>query len=135
MICVIIIKHAKFSYILHLSLNCFPAHQPVATNSMHLQSTYNPYLQHLSERRHICNPVKHLQWSFFADQRLQAVDYFDKRAPLWMFDRILNATLSNNLLQLASLRRSIPSLGLQKETLDSPCLLILLIYTKHKPNR
>ena len=32
------------------------------------------------------------------DQRVKAVDYFRKRAPSWMFDRILNATLPNNLL-------------------------------------
>ena len=42
MICVIIIKHTKFSYCSIesqlLSLN--PVHQPAAINSMHLQSTY-----------------------------------------------------------------------------------------------
>ena len=32
------------------------------------------------------------------------------------------------------LRRSFPSLGLHKGILDSPCLLILLIYTKRKNN-
>ena len=30
---------------------------------------------------------------------------------------------------------SIPPLGLNKGILDSPCLLILLIYTKHKSNK
>ena len=49
-----------------------------------------------------------------------------------MFDRILNATLFNNFLYLAEgLRKSFPSLGLHEEILDSPCLLILFIYTKH----
>ena len=33
------------------------------------------------------------------------------------------------------LRRSFPSLGLHKGILDSPCLLILLIYTKRKNNK
>ena len=57
-------------------------------------------------------------------------------APSWMFDRILDATLSNNLLQLAEgLRRTFSSLGLHKVILDSPCFPILLIYTKHKTNR
>ena len=47
-----------------------------------------------------------------------------------MFDRILNATLSNNLLKLAEgLRRSFLSLELHKGSLDSPCLLISL-YTQ-----
>ena len=32
------------------------------------------------------------------DQRVKAVDYFCKRAPSWMFDWILNATLPNNVL-------------------------------------
>ena len=31
-------------------------------------------------------------------QRVKAVDYFRKRAPSWMFGRILNAILPNNLL-------------------------------------
>ena len=65
---------------------------------------------------------------------IKVVGYFCRRAPSWMFDRILDATLSHNLLWLAEcLRRSFPSLGLHKGILDSPCFLILLIYTKHKP--
>ena len=69
-------------------------------------------------------------------QRLQAVGYFCKRAPSWMFDVILNATLSHNLLQLAEgLKRSFLSLGLHKGIFESPCLLILLICTKHKTKR
>ena len=67
---------------------------------------------------------------------LQMIGYFCKRAPSQMFDRILNMTLSNNLLQLVEgLRRSFPSLGLLKRTLDSPSLLIFLIYTEHKTKR
>ena len=35
------------------SLNCFPAHQPVATNSMHFQFSYTPHLQHLQSEAHL----------------------------------------------------------------------------------
>ena len=53
-----------------------------------------------------------------------------------MFDRILNVTLPNNLLEFEEdLRRIYPPLGLHKGTLDSPCFLILLIYTKHTYNK
>ena len=62
-----------------------------------------------------------------------AVACFCRRASSWMFERILNTTLSNNLLQPAEgLSRSFPPLGLRKGILDSSCLLILLIITKHK---
>ena len=49
---------------------------------------------------HIQSLVKHLRWSFFfaSNQRVKAVDYFRRRALSFMFDRILNATLANNLL-------------------------------------
>ena len=118
MIFVIIIKHqTSNSFIVQLDLNYFTAHQPAATNSMHLQSTYTLYLQHLSNCRHIWNPVEQLQWTFIAE----LVDIFGPlaifTAPLWMFDRILNAALSNK----------------HKGILDSPCPLIRLIHTKHKP--
>ena len=77
------------------SFNYFPAHQSAATNSIHLQSTYTPHLQYLSNRRHIQSPVEHLRWSFFCRKSrcLQTVGYFRRRAPSWMFGRILNATL------------------------------------------
>ena len=47
-----------------LSLSHYPAHQPVATNSMNLQSTYTPYLQHFSNWRRIWNTVD-LRRTFF----------------------------------------------------------------------
>ena len=56
------------------------------------------------------------------------VGYFRRRAPLWMFDSVLNETLPNKEVKL-------PSLGLYKGILDFPCLLILLIFTKHKSKR
>ena len=70
------------------------------------------------------------------NQRLQAIGYFLKRAPLWMLDMILYATLSKNLLQLTDgLRRRFTSLGLHKGILDSHCFLFLLIYIIHKTKR
>ena len=54
------------SLIVQWSLNYIPVHQSVAENSMHLQSTYTQYLQHLSNQRCIWSLVKHLWWSFFA---------------------------------------------------------------------
>ena len=60
--------------------------------------------------------------------RTYTVCYFCRRGALQMFERILNAPLSSNLLQFAEdLRRSFPSLELHKGILDSTCLLILLI--------
>ena len=48
-------------------LNRFPVHQPAAFNSMHLQSTYTPHLQHLSNQRSISNHVEYQWRSFFAE--------------------------------------------------------------------
>ena len=46
-------------------------------------------------------------------QHVKAVGYFPKRAPSWMFDRILNVILLKNLLQLEEgMRRSLPLLEL-----------------------
>ena len=50
-----------------------------------------------------------------------------------MLYKILNAILPKNFLQLENLRKSFPLLVL--EILYSQCLLILLIYTKHKGNK
>ena len=122
---------------------------------MHLLSNYNLHLQHLSNRRGIWNLVEHL-WVLFCRNNVQngqtlrqsvdninltiklafkglRPDYFRGRAPSWMFDRTLNATLPKNLLQLAEdLRKSFPPLGLHKGILDSLCLLFLLIHVEHK---
>ena len=101
-----------------------PCNQPVVTNSLHLQSSYTPHLQeHQSEA--------YLESS--QTSAVEAVGYFRGRAPPWMFDRILNATLSNNSLWFEEgLRRSFPPMGLHKRIQDSHCLLILLIYTKNQ---
>ena len=64
------------------SLNHFPAHQLVAVNCMHLQFSYTPHLQHLSNWKCIWNPVVHLLWIFC------------KRGPSWICDMIPNTNLS-----------------------------------------
>ena len=80
-----------------LSLNCFPVHQPVATNSMHLQSSSTPHLQHLQSEVHLKS-----SWTSTVDlfcrnsQCVKVVGCFCRWAPSWMFDRILNATWPNN---------------------------------------
>ena len=58
------------SLVVRSSLNCTPTHQPVATNSMQLQSAYTPHLHHLSNRKHIWIPAEHLRWllSIFAEE-------------------------------------------------------------------
>ena len=56
------------------NLNNFPANQPAATNSMHLQSTWNPHLQYLFNQRCIWNNLmEHLQCSTFV---AEIVDVF-----------------------------------------------------------
>ena len=55
--------------------------------------------------------------------RFKTVGCFCWGAPLLMFYGVLNTT------------RRFPPLGLHKRILNSPCLLILLIYTKHKTIR
>ena len=135
MIYVIIIKHAEFSYSL-IESELLLTHQPAAVNFMHLQSIHTPYLQHLSNWRRIWNPAKHLWWSFF----VETVNVFRQLTSfaeeICQRCLILDVILISDLLWLAiGLRGSFPSLGLHKGIWDSPWLLILLIYTKHKAKR
>ena len=115
-------------------------HQSAVTNSMQLQSTYTPHLQYLQLQAHLESSQTSAVKLFCRNsQRVKTVGYFCRRAPSCifgkMFDRILNATLPNNSLKLGEgLRRSFPPLELRKGILDSPCLLILLIYTSNKEN-
>ena len=82
------------SLIVRLNLSYFPAHQLAATNSRQLQSTYTSDLQHPFSCRRIWNPVKHLRWNICENSRcLHAFGYFRRQPQLWMFDRILEATL------------------------------------------
>ena len=96
----------------------------VATNVMHFQSTHPPQSYSTSSRIHIWNLVGGLRRSLFVETA--NVCCFSKGAPPLMFDGILNA--------MRCLRR-FSSLGLHKEILNSPCLLILLIHTKEKANK
>ena len=76
--------------------------QPVATNSMHLQSTYTPRLKHLSNRRSICSPVKYLRWSIFAKIVFRSLAIFAEElhheclTGHLNLNGHLNATLPNN---------------------------------------
>ena len=63
------------------SLNYFSVQQSMVTNYMHFHSTHIP---------HYSTP----SW-------IEAVGCFCGGAPPWMLDRILNATLTNNLLLLS----------------------------------
>ena len=84
-----------------LSLNYFPVHQPAATNSMHLQSTYTPNLQHIQSGAHLeSSRTSAIELFCGNSQSIKTVGYFRRRAPSWMFDRILNATLPSNSLHL-----------------------------------
>ena len=68
---------------------------------MHLQSTYTSHLQHIqSEANFESNQTSAVELYCGNSQRIKAVGYFCRRAPSWMFDRILNATLPNNYLPL-----------------------------------
>ena len=82
-----------------------------------------PQIYSTSSRIHIWNLVEGLRWSLFVET--VNVGCFSKGAPSLMFDGILNA--------MRCLRLS--SLGLHKEILSSPCLLILLIHTRDKDNK
>ena len=93
--------HKKRFILVWSSLNYFPVHQPAATNSMHLQSTYTPHLQHIQSEAHMeSSRTSAVELYCGNSQRIKAVGYFRRRAPSWMFDRILNATLPNNYLPL-----------------------------------
>ena len=86
--------HKKRFLLLWSSLNYFPVHQPAATNSMHLQSTYTPHLQHIQSEANLeSSRTSTVELYCGNSQRIKAVGYFRRRAPSWMFDRILNATL------------------------------------------
>ena len=78
-------------------------YQSAVTNSMHLQSTYTPHLQCFKSEAYVKSSQTAAVELFCRNsQRVNAVSYFCRRAPSCifhrMFDRILNATLPNNLL-------------------------------------
>ena len=78
-------------------------HQSAVTNSIHLQSTYTPHLQYLQLEAHLESSRTSAVELFCRNSKcVKAVGYFRRRAPSCifdrMFDRILNATLPNDLL-------------------------------------
>ena len=107
---------------------------------MHLKSTHTLNLQYLQSEADLeCNRTSMVELFCKNSKSVKVVAYFHKRAPSCifdrMFDKILNATLPNNLLQLEEgLRRSFLALKLHKGILESPYLLTLLIYTSDKEN-
>ena len=94
--------------------------------SLHLEipCTYSLLTLHIystSNCREIWNSVEHLHHELFCRncQRVKAVGFFRRKAPSCifgrMFDRILNGTLPNNILEVGEgLRRSFPPLELHK---------------------
>ena len=61
---------------------------------MHLQSTYTPHLQHIQSEAYMeSSRTSAVERYCGNSQRIKAVGYFRRRAPSWMFVRILNATL------------------------------------------
>ena len=68
---------------------------------MHKQSTYTPHLQHIQSEAHLESSQTSAVELFCGNsQRIKAIGCFPRRAPSWMFDRTLNATLPNNSLHL-----------------------------------
>ena len=108
------------------SLNLFLVHQPAAKNSMQLQSTHTPIYSNSSQIR-AWNPVECLRWRFFAE----TVNVF---GPLAVFAEELRQWYLTEFLMRLCLRR-FPLMRLHKPILNSPCLLILLIYTKRKNSK
>ena len=91
-------------------------HQPAATNSMHLQPTQTP-IYSTSSRMRIWNSVGSLWWHF--SDGFQIVDCFLIGAPSLMFDRILNATLSQDKLSTTWVPQGNVELSLPPNSLDS----------------
>ena len=96
-----ILNHKKRFPLVWSSLIYFSVHQPAATNSMHLQSTCTQHLQHIQSDLLLESSQTSAMELFCGNsQRIKAIGYFRWRAPSWIFDRILNATLPNNFLHL-----------------------------------
>ena len=86
---------------------------------MHLQSTHTSHLKHLQLDPNLEPDRKSMVGLFWKNSyRVKAVGCFRGGAPSLIFDRILNATLSEE--------------GVSTTGFNSHCLLILLIHTKHK---
>ena len=102
MIYVIFIKHAKFCYSL-IEFRLLPS-APACSNKFHALAVYlHPiFTAPFQLEAHLESSGTSAVELFCRNSPcLQAIGYFCRRAPLQMFDRILNVTLSNNSLQLA----------------------------------
>ena len=106
------LNHCKKRFLLvWSSLNYFPVHQPAATNSLHLQSTYTPHLQPIQSEASLKSSRTSAVELFCGNsQRIKAVGYLRRRAPSWMFDRILNATLPTNYFHLHQKLTTLPGM-------------------------
>ena len=68
---------------------------------MHLQSTYTLHLQHIKSEGHMeSSRTAAVEVYCGNSQRIKAIGYFRRRAPFWMFDRIVNVTQPNNYVPL-----------------------------------
>ena len=98
------------------TLTHFPVHQPAATNSMHPQSTHTPHPQHIQSEAHMESSRTSAVEPYCGNsQRIKAVGYFRRSAPLWMFDRILNC---NPALHTKNLQHSLECLATLPRTFD-----------------
>ena len=102
--------------------NYFLVHQPVVTTSMYLQSNYTPNLKHLQLKVHLKSSQSSAVGPFCENaQHVEATGYFCRRAPLWIFDRILNLTLPHKLLKLKeSLEEKLSTTGDTQGNLSFP---------------
>ena len=103
-----------------------PQHFKQTALGVYLQPTFAAPLQ--LETYQESSGTSAVELSCTNNQRLKAAGYFRRRTLSWIFDKTLNATLPNNLIiARRSPRKSFLPMGLSKEILDSPCLVIFLI--------
>ena len=111
---------SNYSLIEPQLLHCTPS----CGNKFHTRAVHpHSHTDSTFSRRDVLSLVEHLRWSVFARivNVLKSLGIFPGVLRRWMFDRILNATLSSSLWYLEEgLRRSFSQLGLQKGILDSP---------------
>ena len=93
-----ILSQAK-SLTVRSSLKYFPGHQRMATNSMHLHFSYILYLQRLSNCKRIWTQCSVCSGAFLWKQSMSYGCWLVWWIALsWLFGRILNTVLPNNLL-------------------------------------
>lgn len=93
-----ILSQAK-SLTVRSSLKYFPGHQRMATNSMHLHFSYILYLQRLSNCKRIWTQCSVCSGAFLWKQSMSYGCWLVWWIALsWLFGKILNTILPNNLL-------------------------------------